>query len=137
MHPDKGMVVEFTQTTPEHRAAVEKFLGVLNENRGLTPELLVEPEGLESEPNAGKPPTETDDPLLHLFYGDALTAEQFRDVQSDRDRAESISASRQQPVTILQTEIEQHGRQEAKHRKSDGYRDVRKGAARRVRAQNE
>ena len=35
MHPDKGMGVEFTQTTPEHRAAVEKFLGVLTENRNL------------------------------------------------------------------------------------------------------
>ena len=40
----------------------------------------MEPEGLESEPNAGKPPAEEDDPLLHLFYGDALTAEQFREV---------------------------------------------------------
>ena len=27
MHPEKGMGVEFTQATPEHRAAVEKFLG--------------------------------------------------------------------------------------------------------------
>jgi c-di-GMP-binding flagellar brake protein YcgR len=80
MHADKGMGVEFTQATPEHRAAVERFLGMLNENRALTPELLVEPEGLESEPNAGKPPAEEDDPLLHLFYGDALTAEQFREV---------------------------------------------------------
>src|SRR5580658_3059654 len=61
MHPDKGMGIEFTQATPEHRAAVEKFVGVLNENRTLTPELLVEPEGLESEPNAGKPPAEADD----------------------------------------------------------------------------
>jgi c-di-GMP-binding flagellar brake protein YcgR len=77
MHPDKGMGVEFTQATPEHRAAVEKFLGVLNENRALMPELLVEPDGLESEPNTSKPPADSDDPLLQLFYGDALTAEQF------------------------------------------------------------
>ncbi|PYX50094.1 MAG: hypothetical protein DMG79_06950, partial [Acidobacteria bacterium] len=35
MHPEKGMGVEFTQTTPEHRAAVEKFLGILTENRTL------------------------------------------------------------------------------------------------------
>jgi c-di-GMP-binding flagellar brake protein YcgR len=79
MHPDKGMGVEFTQATPEHRAAVEKFLGVLNENRALMPELLVEPDGLESEPSASKPPADSDDPLLQLFYGEALTAEQFHE----------------------------------------------------------
>ncbi len=80
MHPDKGMGIEFTQATPEHRAAVEKFLGVLNENRTLLPELLTEPEGLESEPSTGKPlAADSDDPLLQLFYGDSLTAEQFHE----------------------------------------------------------
>ena len=77
MHPDKGMGVEFTQTTPEHRAAVEQFLGVLTENRTLLPELLVEPDGLESESSASKPGSDVDDPLLQLFYGESLTAEQF------------------------------------------------------------
>jgi c-di-GMP-binding flagellar brake protein YcgR len=43
MHPDKGMGVEFTQHTAEHRAALEKFMGVLTENRTLLPELLVQP----------------------------------------------------------------------------------------------
>jgi c-di-GMP-binding flagellar brake protein YcgR len=42
MHPDKGMGVEFKLSTPEHRVAVEKFLAVLTENRGLLPELLVQ-----------------------------------------------------------------------------------------------
>jgi c-di-GMP-binding flagellar brake protein YcgR len=80
MHPDKGMGVEFTQTTPEHRAAVEKFLGVLSENRTLLPELLVEPEGLESEPAPAIPPAaEHNDPLLQLFYGNPLTAEAFHE----------------------------------------------------------
>jgi c-di-GMP-binding flagellar brake protein YcgR len=79
MHPDKGMGVEFTQTTPGHREAVEKFLGMLNENRTLSPELLVEPEGLESEPSSSRPPADRDDPLLQLFYGEALTAEQFHE----------------------------------------------------------
>jgi c-di-GMP-binding flagellar brake protein YcgR len=79
MHPYKGMGIEFTQTTPEHRAAVEKFLGVLTGNRTLLPELLVEPEGLESESTAKPPSAETDDPLLHLFYGESLTAEQFHE----------------------------------------------------------
>lgn len=80
MHQDKGMGVEFTQTTPEHRAAVEKFLGVLNDNRTLLPELLVEPEGLESDTSPARPHAgETDDPLLQLFYGEPLTAESFHE----------------------------------------------------------
>ncbi len=79
MHPDKGMGVEFTQTTPEHRASVERFLGVLTENRSLLPELLVQPDGLETEAGPRKPPADTDDPLLQLFYGESLTAEQFHE----------------------------------------------------------
>src|SRR6202790_2475613 len=80
MHPDKAMGVEFTQATAEHRAAVEKFLGVLNENRTLLPELLVEPEGLESEPSMDQSPTaKTEDPLLQLFRGNSLTADEFHE----------------------------------------------------------
>jgi len=80
MHPEKGMGVEFTQTTPEHRTAVEKFLGVLSENRSLLPELLVEPEGLESEADGKKSySNDTDDPLLQLFYGDHLPFEAFQE----------------------------------------------------------
>jgi len=80
MHPEKGMGVEFTQATPEHRAAVETFLGVLSENRTLLPELLVEPEGLESDPAAAKSQsTDKDDPLLQLFYGESLTQEAFHE----------------------------------------------------------
>ncbi|HEY3972924.1 MAG TPA: PilZ domain-containing protein [Candidatus Sulfotelmatobacter sp.] len=79
MHPEKGMGVEFIQTTPEHRAAVEKFLAVLTGNRTLMPELWVEPQGLEPKPSTTPPPADPDDPLLQLFYGDALTADQFHD----------------------------------------------------------
>jgi c-di-GMP-binding flagellar brake protein YcgR len=80
MHPDKGMGVEFAQTTPEHRTDVGKFLSVLSENRTLVPELFVEPEGLESEPSSpGSSSTTHDDPLLQLFYGETLTTEAFHD----------------------------------------------------------
>jgi c-di-GMP-binding flagellar brake protein YcgR len=83
MHPDRGMGVEFTQATPEHRVAVEKFLRVLNENRTLLPELLVEPEGLDSEPSTSKGPSaDTDDPLLQLFYGESLAVEEFHEAMS-------------------------------------------------------
>lgn len=80
MHPEKGMGVEFTQATPQHRESLEKFLAVLTENRGLTPEMLVEPEGLESDSRTSKPATsESEDPLLQLFYGDSLSADEFHD----------------------------------------------------------
>jgi c-di-GMP-binding flagellar brake protein YcgR len=97
MHPDKGMGVEFTQATPEHRAAVEKFLGMLAENRTLLPELLVEPEGLEAEPvadNSAK--RDQDDPLLQLFYGQPMTVEVFHEAlrkQRAGEPAESGTAA--------------------------------------------
>jgi ActR/RegA family two-component response regulator len=70
MHPEKGMGVEFTQTTQEHRALLESFLASLAANRDSLPELFVEPEALETEiPNspAASHSGETEDPLLHLF----------------------------------------------------------------------
>jgi hypothetical protein len=80
MHQDKGMGVEFTQGTQGHRAALEKFLEVLTENRNLLPELLVQPEGLESEPLATTLDTSSvEDPLLQLFYGERLSPEEFHE----------------------------------------------------------
>lgn len=79
MHPDKGMGVEFKLSTSEHRAAVEKLLSVLTANRGLMPELLVQPEGLEtnSAPDAAGL-AHADDPLLQLFYNEPMSAEEFQ-----------------------------------------------------------
>ena len=82
MHPDKGMGVEFTQSTPAHRALLEKFLSVLTENRDLLPELLVEPEGLETgtpQDSQRDPATgEAEDALLALFREQAsLPADSF------------------------------------------------------------
>ena len=80
MHPDKGMGVEFTQNTPEHREALEKFLQVLTENRGLIPELLVQPDGLENDPSPAKrSDRDQEDPLLQLFYGEPLSPEAFHE----------------------------------------------------------
>ena len=72
MHSDKGMGVEFTKNTPEHRTMLEKFLSVLKQNRHALPELLVEPEGLETEsPKTAAPVPaksgEGEDALLGLF----------------------------------------------------------------------
>jgi c-di-GMP-binding flagellar brake protein YcgR len=93
MHPDMGMGVEFTQATPEHRDAVEKFLRMLSENRSLQPELLVEPEGLETDANELKRrSSDIDDPLLQLFYGETLSAEAFQEALR-RQRATTFPAS--------------------------------------------
>jgi CheY-like chemotaxis protein len=82
MHPDKGMGVEFTQTTAEHRSLLEKFLSVLTENRDVLPELLVEPEGLESgtsqDSGTATASGDAEDTLLALFRKQtALPADSF------------------------------------------------------------
>ena len=81
MHPDKGMGVEFTQTTPSTGDCVEKFLSVLTENRDLLPELLVEPEAcetgtLQNSRIAAESGVE-EDALLALFRQAALPADLF------------------------------------------------------------
>lgn len=94
MHPDKGMGVEFTQTTNEHRAAVEKFLGVLSENRTLAPELLVEPEGLDTESRGqNRPATDIDDPLLQLFSAELLTPDAFHEALRKQRSAPTSAAA--------------------------------------------
>ncbi len=82
MHPDKGMGVEFTQTTAEHRVLLETFLSRLTQTPDAMPELLVEPEGLENEigqrSKAASEPRDGEDPLLGLFRNHAeLAAEPF------------------------------------------------------------
>ncbi len=98
MHPEQGMGVEFTQATPEHRAALEKFLGVLTDNRELSPELLVVPEGLEGELGTASSPevgwVDADDPLLGLFRNQsALPADAFLDQLHKQRGAGTLAAS--------------------------------------------
>ena len=94
MHPDKGMGVEFKLSTAEHRVAVEKFLAVLTENRGLLPELLVQPEGLETGPTLVVPrATSSEDPLLQLFYEEPLSADEFH---------EALRGQRLKPIAAAQ-----------------------------------
>jgi hypothetical protein len=82
MHPDKGMGVEFTQSTAEHRVLLEKFLGHLTEHPETSPELLVEPEGLGNEIGQKSVTASASDdhldPLLDLFRNHAgLAVEPF------------------------------------------------------------
>lgn len=98
MHSDQGMGVEFTQSTLEHRAMLEKFLSLLTENRDVLPELLVEPEGLETESGANSaiasPASEPEDALLGLFRNQAtLPAESFlAELRKQRGLTASASA---------------------------------------------
>jgi c-di-GMP-binding flagellar brake protein YcgR len=95
MHQDKGMGVEFTQTG-QHREGLERFLAVLTENREVLPELLVEPEGLDSDSVSSPVASgEVDDPLLGLFRSQAtLPAESFvEELRKQRGAAMAASAS--------------------------------------------
>jgi c-di-GMP-binding flagellar brake protein YcgR len=81
MHPEKGMGVEFTQSSPEHRLLLEKFLASLSENPDAMPDLFVEPEGLggETQNSTATASTEAEDPLLGLFRQHAdLPADSFQ-----------------------------------------------------------
>jgi DNA-binding response OmpR family regulator len=94
MHPDRGMGVEFTQSTPQHRKAVEDLLRLLTENRELHPELAVEPEGLDTDGIEPKTrASDTDDPLLQLFYGESLSLEAFQEALR-RQRTMSVAAQK-------------------------------------------
>jgi c-di-GMP-binding flagellar brake protein YcgR len=80
MHPEQGMGVEFIRRTPQQRALLEGFLNVLTQNRGLSPELLVEPDGFELEAGNAKAERdlEEEDSLLQLFLREsALAGEAF------------------------------------------------------------
>jgi hypothetical protein len=97
MHPEKGMGVEFNQTTDAHSTLVEDFLGTLSSGEIANPELLVEPEGIES--------TDPDDeqrwaskgvydPLLDLFRrGLDLDVEEFHSELKKQRRPKSKSAA--------------------------------------------
>jgi hypothetical protein len=92
------MGVEFTKSSAEHRALLEKFLSLLSENRDVLPELLVEPEGLETEssnPLADQEAAEVEDALLGLFQRQAtLPADSFfAELRKQRGMAASAGAS--------------------------------------------
>jgi predicted SPOUT superfamily RNA methylase MTH1 len=76
-HPEFGMGVEFMQATTEQRDRVLRMVTTLRANRDQSPELQVEPDGLEtSSPTDGvvalqasTSGSRTADALLDLFRG--------------------------------------------------------------------
>jgi hypothetical protein len=96
MHPDLGMGVEFTQATDQQRDHVEKFIHALTNSNGVLPEILVEPEGLETTEPVSVPLLRSgpEDPLLELFRRRAeLTPEAFQsELRKQRNPAPKIAA---------------------------------------------
>jgi hypothetical protein len=95
MHSDIGMGIEFSQATEPQRNDLEKFIQALTNTKGVLPELLVEPEGLETgEPAAVAPSASgTEDPLVELFRKKAdLAPEAF---QSELRKQRSPKAAAQ------------------------------------------
>jgi len=81
MHSDRGMGVEFIQNTAQQREQVQKFIHAITNSNGALPELLIEPEGLDTTEVVGDQASRsaTDDPLLELFRNRAdLTSEVFQ-----------------------------------------------------------
>jgi c-di-GMP-binding flagellar brake protein YcgR len=103
MHPELGMGVEFNQTTIEQRNHVEKFIQTLMKAGDLLPDLLVEPEGLDSSMASGKGSRvqmpEIEDPLLELFQTKStLSAELFMNELRKQRRSHHADSSEE---TIL------------------------------------
>jgi DNA-binding response OmpR family regulator len=96
MHPDAGMGVEFTQTTPQERQHVEAFIHALANRRGGVPEILVQPEGLGSGElaMATRTPTGIEDPLLELFRkaGSVSPADFWSELRKQRGDAPKAAA---------------------------------------------
>jgi hypothetical protein len=61
------MGVEFTRKTDEQRQQVETFLQTLMSSGEPSPELLVEPDGMEPVNNQAANQPSSDDPMLELF----------------------------------------------------------------------
>jgi c-di-GMP-binding flagellar brake protein YcgR len=95
MHPDQGMGVVFVQKTDDQRQEVETFIRALMDNSGVAPELLVEPEGLETPAGAAVEgnAVPSDDPLLELFFNRAtLSATDFLEELRKQRRSEPVES---------------------------------------------
>ena len=77
------MGVEFKQSTSRQKESVEKFIHALMNSNGVEPELLVEPDSLETEVEgeaaiALTANNDLEDPLIELFqHKSNLPAEAF------------------------------------------------------------
>ena len=98
MHPELGMGIEFTQITDQQREQVEKFIQVLtSRSNGVLPDLLVEPEGLDSADavSEAKIVGAAPDPLLELFQKQGNLAPEAFQVELRNQRRSNPKAAAQ------------------------------------------
>jgi len=100
MHPEIGMGVEFKQSTSRQKESVEKFIHALMNSNGVAPELLVEPDSLETAVEADTtvsvtPNSDVEDPLIELFqHKSNLPAEAFlHELRTQRQSPEPSQSS--------------------------------------------
>lgn len=92
MHPDLGMGIAFTRTTEAQRNDLEKFIQALTNTNGTLPQLLVEPEGLETGEPAIPSAMIPADPLLELFRKRADLAPEAFQTELRKHRAPKAAA---------------------------------------------
>jgi CheY-like chemotaxis protein len=93
VHPEFGMGVEFLKSTSEQNDQVHRLIETLRANGEKSPELLVEPEGLE--PSAGEGSElhlpATDDALLDLFRHTKIPLDAF--LEQMREQRQTVETS--------------------------------------------
>jgi len=97
-----GMGIEFTQITDQQREQVEKFIQVLtSRSNGVLPDLLVEPEGLDSADavSEAKIVGAAPDPLLELFQKQGNLAPEAFQVEL-RNQRRSIPKAAAQNASV-------------------------------------
>lgn len=93
-HPEIGMGTAFLLDTPGQREQLEKFIQGLISSEGALPEILVQPEGLDtSEKEKLTSGVLTGDPLLDLFQQKATLDSQAFLVELRKQRGPSSEAS--------------------------------------------
>lgn len=93
-HPEVGMGLAFMQETPALREQLGKFIQALVSSEGALPEILVQPEGLDSaEKEKTASGALTGDPLLDLFRQKATLDSQAFLLELHKHRGPSPQAS--------------------------------------------
>jgi len=95
MHPEVGMGIEFSQKTQSQKENVDKFIKALMRGDGQTPQLLVEPDGMEDSEAQQVVDNDVCDPLVDLFHKKSnLAAEAFlHELRNQRQSPQSAQSA--------------------------------------------
>jgi hypothetical protein len=92
-HPELGMGVAFLQETPAQREQLDKFIQGLISSEGALPEIMVQPEGLDTADKDKAASAPTGDPLLDLFSQKATLESQAFLAELQKHRGPSPDAA--------------------------------------------